>query len=337
MNSFRSRITACFVIVYLIMSTIFISCADNKAPEQTPQSKTITEEHLDYFSTALTEKSIPVASNADTIGLGSGVNGFLLRKAFPNLVPADFEGVLGRQGNYSVRNGELSFEGNAASTSANLTEEGFKRLLENCSNRLKIPVTGRRDVDTILSRLSGGQTDSMGGSEQKAGTWDAVYKKYIPLNLKDYIIKNHPGWSIPDRYRWHPNLFDKYRTENAVPPIVSGDFDCNGSTDYALLMDKNKKGLAVMLFLGNGPSFSSQILTQNLVHDVPKIEYVLSIVKPGVYKTIDPDREADSPPVKLQCPSIGIGLFKELYDGSRDVYYFDKGELKSCLIDNTYK
>ncbi len=207
-------------------------------------------------------------------------------------------------------------------------------LLQNCAKRLAITVASRRDVDIIISTLSGNNASLPPGKQGLNATMDAVYEKYIPKNLQDYIIKNYPQWSIPERYRWHPNLFDKYRAERSAAPIISDDFNCDGKKDYAVLMDKQKKGLAVMLFLANEQSFTSQVLTENLVHDVPKIEYVLSVVKPGLYKTIDPDMEGPSQSVRLLCAGIGIGLFKELYDGGKDVYYIANGELRSCLIEN---
>ena len=292
------------------------SCANDPAPALQSQPPSTGEGEVTYFRDALVEKVRATALPPGTPGSSGEVDGFLLRKAFANLQPQDFSGVRGIEGDYSVHNGELVFTGNAASTSAHLTTDGFRRLLENCARRLRVPVRGSRTIDTIVLKLSQGSMALGGIRESATPVLDAVYENYLPQNLKEYISTNYPEWSLPERYRWHPNLFKKYMRDTTLAPIVSGDFNCDGKKDYALLMDRNKKGLTLMLFLAHEQSFLGQILTQNLVHEVPKIEYVLSVVAPGVYKTIDPDREAETQSVRLQCTSIGIGLFKELYDGA---------------------
>jgi hypothetical protein len=98
--------------------------------------------------------------NLDVSGFSDGYSGFLYIKAFPGLKPSDFEGVIGRSfsgesgGEYSEREGQLSFMGHAASDSANIPAEGMATLLINISRRLSLPIYTEADVDVIIDKIS---------------------------------------------------------------------------------------------------------------------------------------------------------------------------------------
>lgn len=180
-------------------------------------------------------------------------------------------------------------------------------------------------VDSLESLLkSDGTTYSM----------DEFYEHYLDEDLQVYLLKTHPLWSIPSRNKWYPRLFDKYKTDTSLVNYISADFDCNGEKDHALLLDKGKGVLGVVAFLSKGNSFSTVQLTENGNREGEKIEFALTLFSPGRYDTDDPDIEPGLRHVTLQCYGIGIGLFKELYDGGNDVYYWEKNELRSCLIED---
>ena len=110
------------------------------------------EASLTYFTDSVILKAKSL-EDYEGLGLGGKVDGFTLRKAYPGLLPADFEKVNAYQGSYSVEDGELLFTGNAASNSAVLEQDGMRTLLNNVSRRLEIPLNTEADVDRILRKL----------------------------------------------------------------------------------------------------------------------------------------------------------------------------------------
>jgi hypothetical protein len=169
--------------------------------------------------------------------------------------------------------------------------------------------------------------------DDKKYSLDEIYQKYVSNELLSYIKKTHPSWSLPNENRWHPRLFNKYKTDSSLVNYVRGDFDCNGKKDCALILDKGKNGLSAVAFLRVDNSFKTVELTELGVPG-EKIEFVLTLYKPGCHHIEDPDLSASDPKiVSFKCNGVGIGKFKELYDGGNDVYYWDQNQLRSCLIE----
>jgi hypothetical protein len=165
-------------------------------------------------------------------------------------------------------------------------------------------------------------------------SFDAVYQKYLPATLIDYLQKEHPTWSMPNENMWYPQLYKKYKTGNSLANYITGDFDGNQYKDYALLISTDSGSLSVIAFLNDNHTYKTIKLTEVPREGNEKIDYVLTLYQPGKYSSSDPDPgPAHSEIVNFTHPAIGIGRFKELYDGGNDVFYWDKNELKSCLID----
>ncbi|MGV3588716.1 MAG: hypothetical protein ACO1OF_17055 [Adhaeribacter sp.] len=168
---------------------------------------------------------------------------------------------------------------------------------------------------------------------QKRYSLDEIYQKYISTELLLYIEKKHPTWSIPNENMWYPQLFNKYKTDSSLVNYITGDFDCNGKKDQALIVDKGKNSLSAVIFLKVGNSFETVKLTEIGAAD-EKIEFVLTLYKPGRYNIIDPDLSpSDLNTVDFKCNGVGIGKFKELYEGGNDVFYWNRNQLQSCLIE----
>jgi hypothetical protein len=169
---------------------------------------------------------------------------------------------------------------------------------------------------------------------EKKYSLDEIYQKYISEELLSFIEKTHPTWSVPNQNLWYPQLFNKYKTSSSLVDYIRGDFDCNGKMDHALIVDKGKDGLAAVAFLRIDSSFKIVELTQLTPHEGEKIDFVLTLYKPGRYDIEDPDLGPSDPKyVNLACSSVGIGLFKELYEGGNDVYYWERNQLRSCVIE----
>lgn len=111
-----------------------------------------TEESLSYFADTVTRK-VQMLEGYEKMGLAGGVDGFTLRKAYPNLVPADFANVQAYQGYYFEENGELFYSGNAASNSPVILREGMKVLLQNIATRLAVSPHTKEGVDDLLKEL----------------------------------------------------------------------------------------------------------------------------------------------------------------------------------------
>jgi hypothetical protein len=188
-------------------------------------------------------------------------------------------------------------------------------------------------VDSIGNVVDSMYTASRPANEKRYSL-DEVYQKYVSDELLKYIGATHPSWSVPNQNLWYPQLFNKYKTNNSLVNYVSGDFDCNGKKDYALILDKGKAGLAAVAFLKTDSSFKTVELTEIGPLKGERIELYLTLYKPGTYNISDPDLHPSDPTyIKFKCSSVGIGTFKELYEGGNDVYYWHQGELQSCVIE----
>jgi hypothetical protein len=93
----------------------------------------------------------------------------------------------------------------------------------------------------------------------------------VPLPVKRELDKRFPGWRFP---QINPEI-GKYLRENqspdAHPAFIRGDFDGNGQTDYAALIEygtaclkggKTSIETGVVVFLGNGNKFKFHRLNE---------------------------------------------------------------------------
>ena len=174
---------------------------------------------------------------------------------------------------------------------------------------------------------------AMTPSVDKRYGFDEIYNQYMSQDLVSYMENTHPTWSVPNQNRWYPQLFNKYKTNISLVNYVRGDFDGNGLTDAALIVDKGNNLLAAVAFLRGDSSFKTVELTE-FKPEGDKIDFLLTLYKPGRYPITDPDlAPSDKKQVDLHYSSIGIGMFKELYEGGNDVYYWYRNQLRSCMIE----
>src|SRR5688572_20372247 len=161
-----------WVAITLLIVTFIISCktepenvtsnrknSDKSTSNQTPAdsisaTQQYTESVLSFFTDTVTSIVKTRTKDYDKLGLGGGVDGFVLRETFPGLVPSDFINVIAIGGEYSVAKGELTYTGNMASNSAVLTKEGMRTLFQNCIKRLPLNATTKDDVLKIIIALN---------------------------------------------------------------------------------------------------------------------------------------------------------------------------------------
>ncbi len=174
----------------------------------------------------------------------------------------------------------------------------------------------------------------MGKTPEKIYGLDEIYLRYISKELLSHIEKEHPTWSVPGQNLWYPRLFNKYKTNSSLVNFNQGDFDCNGKTDYALILYKGKNQFAAVAFLRMDAGFKTVELTEIRSPECEKFDFALTLYKPGRYDIADPDLgPSDAKYVNLACSGVGVGMFKELYEGGDDVYYWEGDQLRSCVIE----
>lgn len=113
----------------------------------------IPDSSPEYLTHFIREARKVVLEDIGRIPQSEGYTGFMFIDAFPHLIPEDFMGINTPYGSFEVRDGKLSFFGNAPSNAADMTVEGMEKLLENIAKRLALPATSVEEVDAILARI----------------------------------------------------------------------------------------------------------------------------------------------------------------------------------------
>jgi hypothetical protein len=151
-------------IAFLIGGAIYLyAAAHPDVVVSEPESEASVQAHFMERVKAKASEYKEAHPDANLVGFSGGFSGFLLIQAFPGLVPADFAGIQGRSisgesgGEYSERDGKLSFFGHAASDSANIPDSEMPKLLHKISTRLSMPVRSSADVDAIIARIAASQ------------------------------------------------------------------------------------------------------------------------------------------------------------------------------------
>lgn len=143
-------ILAAISIIVLVL--LLLNSANIIKKTQTTSSE-LAPEIVNYFSDELLKRYVlefgmPI----------EGLDDFLIIRAFPGIIPKDFNNVEALQGVYRFSNNELIFEESKeipiSSAQKTISNKGMKTLLENLSKRLNIEITDISAVDFILSNIS---------------------------------------------------------------------------------------------------------------------------------------------------------------------------------------
>jgi hypothetical protein len=147
-------------IAIFIGSAVYLYAVAHPDVVIEPESEASVQAHFIEAIKAKASEYKAQHPDAKLAGFSGGFSGFLLVQAFPGLVPADLAGIQGRSisgesgGEYSEREGKLSFFGHAASDSANIPDSEMPKLLANISKRLSISVKSSAEVDELITRLT---------------------------------------------------------------------------------------------------------------------------------------------------------------------------------------
>lgn len=191
-------------------------------------------------------------------------------------------------------------------TACGQTNEQFDNVAVNKNQSSRNDVSDRKEFDTLPAFN------------------EEIYKEYIPQKLAVFLSKEMPSWKIPAPDRWDKYNFNEFKTSNNLVNFVSGDFNCDKQTDYALILADEQEQLSIWVFFSKKNSFE-KIKLDDFGGSSEQIYFGLSILEPGTYKN-----DWTPKPVKINCQAI-----EEIYFEKASVaYYWDKGKFKSIITSD---
>lgn len=191
------------------------------------------------------------------------------------------------------------------STACGQTNEQIENVVVNSNQNNQNIISDRKDLDTLPAFN------------------EDIYKEYIPQKLDVFLSKEMPGWKIPAPDKWG-YWFNEFKTSNNLVNFISGDFNCDKQTDYALILAGKQKELSVWVFFAKNNSFE-KIKLEDFGDDSGEIIFGLSVLKPGIHKY-----DWNPEPVKINCQAIETIYFEK----ASSAYYWDKGKFKSITTSD---
>jgi hypothetical protein len=151
-----------------------------------------------------------------------------------------------------------------------------------------------------------------------------IYKEYIPQKLAVFLSEKMPEWKIPAPNKWGKTNFNEFKTSNNLVNFVSGDFNCDRKTDYALILADKQENLSIWVFFSKKNSFE-KIKLDDFGDISEEIGFGLSVLEPGTIKN-----DWTPKPVKINCQAI-----EEIYfEKASAAYYWDKGKFKTITTSD---
>jgi hypothetical protein len=148
-----------------------------------------------------------------------------------------------------------------------------------------------------------------------------IYTRYVPAKLLQHLSASLPGWKIPDPSSWEKYWWEQYRTNNSLANYFSGDFNCDGRPDHAMVLTDEKNDIGAWAFLAKDESFENVKLDQ-FENMTGQIGCGLTLLPPGQYG--DLNNEDVNYRVDVKCPGITLIFFEK----AARSYYFENGKLK---------
>gem|GEM_PF-2369876 len=150
-----------------------------------------------------------------------------------------------------------------------------------------------------------------------------VYKKYIAPSVFDLMHQYLPEWNFPAPSSWEKIWFDEYKKDGSFIDYTFADFNGDGKTDYAFILDSNKVYAFWVL-----QSKDNKYIPMKLVNIGASKDSVfnigISLCPKGNLDYIDFDN--DNPePIHLKNPAITI----EELESMAETYYWKDGKYNS--------
>lgn len=133
-----------------------------------------------------------------------------------------------------------------------------------------------------------------------------------------------PGWKIPAPDKWWKDNFNEFKTSNHLVNFISGDFNCDKRTDYALILADEREQSAIWAFFAKKNGFE-KVKVEDSGNVSEQIDFALSALEPGEH-----GGEWNPKPVKIKCRAIEVISFEK----AADAYYWDDGKFKSVITSD---
>jgi hypothetical protein len=152
----------------------------------------------------------------------------------------------------------------------------------------------------------------------------AIYDDYLPSRLVAYVRRSLPDWKLPDPSAWEKYWFDQYTKDKSLVNFISGDFNCDGATDHALVLLHQKGDIGAWAFLARDSSFEKTKLDQFEHLSSGLIEIGLELLEKGEHGHLGEDGEMAKPAI-VKCEGVTVIFFEK----AARSYYWEKGKLKA--------
>ncbi|HTL80523.1 MAG TPA: hypothetical protein VL651_02400 [Bacteroidia bacterium] len=146
----------------------------------------------------------------------------------------------------------------------------------------------------------------------------SIYLQYIPDKILRYRSEKIPEWKLLSPDHWEKYWFNKYLTDSSLVNFAEGDFNCDGSKDYALMLLDDRDDQLGVWVISDQPDGMAAELVMTLDKASP-MQYGIATVNE---KTIED--MYDSMPVRI----CGKGIDFEKFESASRIYYYDNGEYK---------
>lgn len=180
---------------------------------------------------------------------------------------------------------------------------------------------GNKTDDQFVSRLvsdNSEDTYKTGGSESN----DTII-------LRELISKEFNEWINISGKQLDTISFKRYISSGAAPDIIYADFNCDGLSDFAVLLQSADsteilKGIGLFIFWNNGYTFKPQHIdafSRSENSDYSFVPIAIYKIKNGLlfHNGRDEGVDIDSP-FTIDCPGISLIYFEK----SSRVYYYNR-------------
>lgn len=151
-----------------------------------------------------------------------------------------------------------------------------------------------------------------------------IYDTYLPAGVKTYLATHLQDWQLPLPEQWDALWFQSYKKPDALINLTSGDFNCDGQKDYALLLSHKKDSTIGAWIIQSAGAGYNAIKLETLEKPEDHIQLGLELIEEGGLNYIAPDSD-DTPSLKLVCPAVQVTYFEK----GATTYYWNKGEYNS--------
>jgi len=141
-----------------------------------------------------------------------------------------------------------------------------------------------------------------------------VEAQMLPAKVKNYLSRNYPGWEIGESW---------VVGSKPLKANVSGDFNGDGKSDYAVLITKGDRIYAIALLAQNNSYKAFNLLAQNREN-----RWIAGIDAMPKGSELHSETHHDNSGKTFRIKNDGI----EIYDGERHgrIFYWQNGKFLSA-------